>query len=1183
MASPPMRPLVDASARERIRTSLDESMLVEAAAGTGKTSELVARLIAVLAEGRGTVQSVVAVTFTEKAAGELKLRLRAELERARQAARADSRRRGNLDAAVAHLEEARVSTIHGFCNDLLHERPVEALVDPRFAVLTEPDAEAQYGRVFDRWIEGQLERPAEGLRRALRRRASLDDGDPVARLRRAGWTLAGWRDFRAPWRRAAFDREGAVDALVGEVRAFAALLRTCSTPADGLYADTWLARRIADDVALGERRLDAADGPAAGPRDYDGLEAGLVDMARSRQFRRPRKGYDRNYRGGATREEVWTAHGRLGEALDDFARRADADLAALLQQELFATVDLYEAYKGQTGSLDFLDLLLRTRDLVRDRADVREEWQRRFTHVFVDEFQDTDPLQAEILLLLSASDPAVARWREVTPAPGKLFAVGDPKQSIYRFRRADVGVYQEVKALLRERGAAVVELTTSFRAVPSLQRLVNAAFGARLVDDPVALQAGYVPLAAHRAERGGQPSAVALPVPRFHGRWGITRAAIEEALPDAVAAFVHWLVRDSGWRVTERDRPGDDVPVSPRHVCLLFRRFTHWGADVTQPYVEALEAREVPHVLVGGKSFHQREEVESVRTALTAIEWPDDELAVYGTLRGPLFAVGDEALFEYRTRVGRLHPFRLGPGGDIAPHLRPVADGLRLIGDLHRRRNQRPAEDTVADLLTATRAHAAFILRPSGERALANVLRIGELARAWEASGGISFRGFVEQLGREGEDDAAEAPVVEEGSEGVRIMTVHRAKGLEFPVVVLADIGANMTAQNAGRHIDSARGLCAVRLAGWSPWDLLDQEAAELDRDRAEGVRLAYVAATRARDVLVVPALGDDPFAGGWDGAAESWIEPVQRAVYPPPDRRRTSAASPGCPPFGEDSVLERSDGQAAGGDNVRPGLHVLGGAQDRARAAEPARDAGDRYPVVWWDPRALPLGVPPRFGIRRQDLIEDPGPDVREADRLAYDEWQRSREAAVEQGARPSFAVETVTAWARREGGTGEPQPDVELLDAASGVARPAGPRFGTLVHAVLATVALDAGPDAVAEVAELQARILGASADETAAATALATAALGHPLLARAREAWRAGRCRRESPISAVEPGGGILEGVLDLAFEEDEGWTVVDFKTQAELAGSLAGYRRQVGAYATMVSRATGRPARAVLLRL
>jgi ATP-dependent exoDNAse (exonuclease V) beta subunit len=156
-------------------------------------------------------------------------------------------------------------------------------------------------------------------------------------------------------------------------------------------------------------------------------------------------------------------------------------------------------------------------------------------------------------------------------------------------------------------------------------------------------------------------------------------------------------------------------------------------------------------------------------------------------------------------------------------------------------------------------------------------------------------------------------------------------------------------------------------------------------------------------------------------------------------------------------------------------------------------------------------------------------------------------------------------------------------VVDAASGLARPSGPRFGTLVHAILATVALDAARDAVAEVAALQARLLGATPEETAAATAVVEAALAHPLLLRAREAWRRGRCRRECPITAVQADGSILEGVLDLAFEEDDGWTVVDFKTQAELVGPLARHRRQVAAYAAVVARVTGRPATPVLLRL
>jgi ATP-dependent exoDNAse (exonuclease V) beta subunit len=1158
-----MTALVDQAGRERIRTSLDETLVVEAAAGTGKTTELVTRLVNVLAEGQGTVQTIAALTFTEKAAGELKLRLRAGLEDERGRAGAGGPRRARLEDAIAHLEEARVSTIHGFCNDLLHERPVEAGVDPGFQVLPEAEAEALYRRAFDGWLAEQLEAPPEGLRRALRRRSR--DGDPVGRLRAAGWRLADWRDFRAPWQRRAFNREAAIDALVARVQALHTQLATGAAATDTLYADLWPLRRLAEDVRTRER---------VAPRDHDGLEAALIDLLRERTFTRPHRGHPRHYRGGPTRDEILAAHAELVEALAAFARAADADLASLLQPALLEAVDRYGALKARAASLDFVDLLLRARDLLRDRPAVRADLQRRLTHIFVDEFQDTDPLQAEIVLLLAAADPAVARWQDVTPAPGKLFLVGDPKQSIYRFRRADVGTYQAVKESLVARGAACVYLTTSFRAIPSIQNLVNAAFAPVMTEDLAALHAGYIPLTPHRDGIADQPGIVALPVPKPYGHWGgFARSAVDASLPDAVGAFIEWLLTDSGWKVTERERPREALPVAARHVCLLFRRFTSWGEDVTRPYVEALEARGIPHLLVGGRSFHLREEVESLRTALAAVEWPDDELSVYATLKGPLFAIGDEELVEYRQRFRRLHPYRLPPE-EVGTHLRPVVEALALLRSLHGLRNHRPVEETVNRLLTATRAHATFVLRPWGEQALANVLRVAELARTYEAAASISFRGFVERLREEAAGEAPEAPIVEESSEGVRIMTVHRAKGLEFPVVILADITCGIAAWNPGRWVEAERGLCALRLGGWQPWDLLEHEAEELGRDRAEGVRIAYVAATRARDLLVVPAVGDDPLQAGWDGATDGWISPVHAAVYPPAERRRVSREAPGCPALGEDSVLERPAREGPGRDNVRPGLHAFGG------------DGAGRYDVVWWDPQRLALDAQRVYGLRREDLIQDPGRPTVEADRARYDAWLVARRTAQERGAQPSLRVRTVTDWARAapDGAAAAALAGrVEVIAASPGIPRPGGPRFGTLVHATLATVALDAAPAQIAEAVSLQARILGSPAEEAEAATALVAAAVAHPLMVRAREAWRAGRCRREAPVTGREPDGSLVEGVLDLAFEDAEGWTVVDFKTDGELGAELARYRRQVALYASVVATATGRSVTAVLMRL
>src|SRR5262249_31484368 len=186
--------------------------------------------------------------------GELKLRLRGGLEEERSLAAEGAPRRRNLEESIARLEEARISTIHGFCKDLLQERPVEARVDPRFEVLDEPQAKALYGQAFDRWLETVLEDPPEGVRRALRRGTRRrSDESAVDRLRAAGWALAGWRDLPAAWRRPALDRQARIEDLIGRVHALASRLAMCSNKGDGLYRKLWRVRRLSDDLTISER------------------------------------------------------------------------------------------------------------------------------------------------------------------------------------------------------------------------------------------------------------------------------------------------------------------------------------------------------------------------------------------------------------------------------------------------------------------------------------------------------------------------------------------------------------------------------------------------------------------------------------------------------------------------------------------------------------------------------------------------------------------------------------------------------------------------------------------------------------------------------------------------------------------------------------------------------------------
>ncbi len=1126
----------DQAARERIRHSLEESLLVEAAAGTGKTTELIHRLVATLKNGRAQIHQVVAVTFTRKAAGELKLRLRVELDRVRSETQ-EREQIGNLESALARLEEAPIGTIHSFCADLLRERPVEAGVDPDFRELNEEEAPTLFDRAFRAWVPEKLNQETSGLQRALsRERDGFSPLSPLERVRSAGWQLVEWRDFPKAWRQEPFERETQVDRLLEDVFSLAALSRE-GRPGDRLRR----ALRPARAFEMWVRRYEVEKW-----RDYDFLEGLLIRLLRDLNQDARRKGYGR-YGKRVSRQDVLDRRDELLGALDNFRRQADADLAAQLQKEMKGLVQRYEELKHQTGRLDFVDLLIRTRDLLRDNDTVRRHLQNTFTHIFVDEFQDSDPLQVEILLLLAADDPQQSDWRLTRPVPGKLFLVGDPKQSIYRFRRADVLLYQEVKTRLARAGVDSVPLTRSFRSVRSIQVAVNAAFRGQMRYDSSTGQAEYQDLEEHISSPQDQPSLVALPVPRPYGVYGVTMKAISESYPDALGAFVDWLIHSSGWKVRNPDDSQHRVALAPRHICVLFRRFLAWRTDVTRSYARALEARGIPHVLVGSRSFHQREEVETLRVALSAIEWPDDELAVFAALKGSLFAIEDSVLLAFRRTVGSLHPFHPLPEDPDAVY-QPVVEALQFLAHLYRRRNRRPTVETLHQLLTYTRAHAGFALRPAGHQILANVQRVCDQARNFEVTGGLSFRAFVEHLNERAErPDSNEAPVLEEGVEGVRMMTVHAAKGLEFPVVILADMTAKLAQAQPSKFVDPEAGLAATRILGCSPWELLDNEDLERQRDAAEGVRIAYVAATRARDLLVVPALGEGPLR------LPGWLTPLDGAVYPAPECRKRPRIAPGCPAFGDTTKLAQPLKSDLVRNFVKPGLH---------------RPESGEHQVVWWDPGLLRLDVQAQFGVREEQILSPHGNEDRTAEGLGqYERWKADRDRAAQQGKCSRYQVLTVT---ETQESPADFEATIRVETLPRPLERPGGSRFGTLVHTILRDVPLAASGEDIDRLARIHARVLGALDREQEAAAQAVAAVLQHPLVARAHQA---DPCHREVPVIVALEGNQVLEGTIDLAFAEQGRWTVVDFKTDEDLATHRRLYEKQLLWYLFALKKTTG----------
>jgi len=1143
--------LVDGQARRTIRNELSRTLVVEAAAGTGKTTELVERIVAVVTRGVGRLSSLFAVTFTEKAAGEMKLRLRTELDRALGSAEVEAVARSRLRTALLELETAKIGTIHALCADLLRAHPVAADVDPAFEVADGERSRQLLKRAFEVFFMRWVAEPSEGVRRVLAR-AAIEGArdDPRSALFLAVSKLVETRDFDTPFRRDPLDRQLLLKRSMEQLSTLCAQGQRSRDGRDPL-------RRA---LLLLDRRVRAVRNSHP-----DVLEAFLRSIVRDWDI------WERNGRGklfgdGLSRSDLIAQVASVRADVKAAVAALDADLAACLSRELLPVVAGYEHQKAEYGVLDFFDLLLRTRNLLRDHDDVRGELQARVTHLFVDEFQDTDPVQAEILLLLSADSALESDPYHVRPAPGKLFVVGDPKQSIYRFRRADVTLYERVKARLLGCGAELVQLSTSFRSLPAIQSLVNGAFEPLMAGDAERGQASYVRLAPHRAARNDQPALVALPVPNPYGGMGrITKKAINESLPDAVAAWLDWLLRHSGYKVPEEGR---DVPLEARHVCLLFRRFRAYDGDVTRDYVRALEARRIPHVLSGGRAFYAREEVMALMAVLNAIEFPDDTLHVYATLRGPFVAFNDDALLAFKIKVGHLSPLRTVAVDGLGESEREIAHVLAMLLRLHRARNRRPVAASLAAFMNELRVHAGVAIWPTGEQSLGNLYKLLSLARSYERRrGASSFRGFVRWLEQNAEEaGAADATVVEESSDGVRIMTVHAAKGLEFPVVILCDPTAPKKPEYASRYIDVERKVWAQPLCDAEPSELTEQRERVREHDEAELTRLSYVAATRARELLVVPVCGDGPIEG--------WTDVLARAVFPERVRfrqpERTSA--PYFPAFGPDSVVSwPASLQRVPEDSIAPGEH--------------RPEAGD-HRVVFWDPNMLDLSRRTQGGLMQEELlkVDEQG----QGDALGsarYAAFLSARTTQREQGALPSIRLQTVTDLPDDPILTNEP----ELAVIDSGVlraGRPSGKRFGSLVHALLQHASLSASHEQVTALARFLGRSLGASPVERERAVSDVLHALAHPLFERARAAERAGVMYRETPLTTRAEDGTLLDGVVDMAFREQgphgPRMILVDYKTDLTI-GDLAPYARQLRSYAEALTRALGQPVESLLFRV
>ena len=825
------------------------NVLVDAGAGTGKTTLLVSRLVEMVAPAEDatpevSLERIAAVTFTRKAAGELRLRVRERLL-ADLAGQPSSRRRDRLSRALAAVDTAFIGTIHGFADRLLRRKPVEAQLSPSYEVVDDAGPlcretfelllhTAEMGSLPDE-LAGSGCSPADALDAQEAIRAALDAEVPAeskvfrfATRRGLDELFAGFvlhRDSPPPVARPA---PLARPALRKAIAAFREAARASRGAGRG---SRWLAEA--------SRRLGRLEGETDPVVLYREIEQVVRyapgDLTKGRDFPDDPDGW-----------EAWKAwRGKPGEEgfRAELRRPTWRWMATRLVRAFPAVVATYEKVKARHRVVDQVDLLLKLRDLLRDHRDVRVEMQGLLDHVFVDEFQDTDPLQAEILLYLCEEGARADDWQRVRLAPGKLTVVGDPKQSIYRFRRADIAVYEAVRRIVTEGPHLAAPLTANFRSEPELIRHLNARYDEILgVPGPgrpdFDASTGAVvnrPLEAFR-QGSRKECVVALPLSSDDGKVGSDRALEATVL----ATWIRCAVADRPETVFD---PASKAARTLRYgdVAVL----AHSTFDVGL-LVGELDRLGVPWSARGGTLFVGDPLHRQFLLGLRAIADRDDGVARAALFRAPFFALDLADLLRGRAAGA-------GPGTDGVARTRAAEE---LVRELRKRRLERPPGETARDLLERTGFARAAAFGPNGAQRLARLREICFELERLSADGGLDYDGATARMREWALEPVGLDPPRPVGGDAVQILTIHQAKGLEFPVVVWWDARAQMAPRelDAPWFVDRAGEAWAMRLDGleWQEPEgsaFLEQEESY---QAAERRRLVYVAGTRARDLLVL-------------------------------------------------------------------------------------------------------------------------------------------------------------------------------------------------------------------------------------------------------------------------------------------------------------------------------------------
>jgi ATP-dependent helicase/nuclease subunit A len=1118
---------------------------LSAGAGCGKTFVLSERFLAQLEPSAGNAQpadrlhQLIAITFTDRAAREMRDRIRKKCYDRLESA--PSRQVDYWLRLLRSLDTARVSTIHSFCGALLRAHAVEALLDPHFTVFEQAQADTLLAEVTEdvlRETLSDVSGPHHEAAVHLTAQFGLD------RLRRMLMKLAGQGrsiDFETWLQMSPNDIVMRWDDCHQKEIVPALLTQLDQSPA------------MRNLLAV----LTSIDPPHSLAQSREMLLQRLPHLA---QEKNPRAALDelreaakvidhpqKSWPSGEDYERFRDTAEAFRRVVDKFADRLDFDReiakadAVTGQQLLSVAVEVLDAYedrKRELSALDFNDLLMSAHRLLATHPDLLERLASQCRLLLVDECQDTDPLQVELIKALCGASPGDGLHGQ---ADGKLFTVGDYKQSIYRFRGADPSVFRRLQEETPPAGR--LPLSRNFRSQPTILHFVNALFC-----EVLAAEMPYQPLIADR------PQVTALPAVEF--LWAVADETDEseagkKSARRREAQFIARRIRemiDRGEVLVAKKFEDDRYEaraVKEADIAILFRSLS----DV-QLYEEALRAYDVAYYLVGGHAFYAQQEIYDLVNLLRTLASPADEISLVGALRSPMFALDDETLYWLAQHEDGLS------AGLFSQSLPPELSGPQrcraesaaaIIAHLRNCKDRLSIAQLLSEVLARTSYDAVLLAEFMGERKLANLKKLMEQARAFDESQSMSLADFIVQLSDFVADMPREplAPTHPEGANVVRLMTIHQAKGLEFPVVFVPDLGRGLNGRPESCEFDPRLGPLVKDQAG----SKRENRVAGLDlyrwlsaaEDQAESMRLFYVATTRAADYLV---LSSGVSQKELQSPSAPWLK--QLAERFDLITGRLTVSLPDGDAFAQPAVklttMPAPGESPAGGPRL---WHDLDAAIDRSIQIATGRNgesAVDNVHERLLAPIAVDGAARRRFSVSR--LSGELPPD----------------------DAAPAIIVPTL-------------DDEDHTSDSASAT------DLGTLVHKVLAGIPLTGsvdvkawitrcvGPDEKAEKLQSEALQLIETFLKSARAAELAAAKQVHREL-EFLLAWRPERPMDFPPLTRY------LQGFIDCLYQDPDGrWHVLDYKTNRVsadgLAAAAAAYEMQLGVYALAVEQILGEP--------